>query len=207
MKDNPLSEKQIKELNDISKLPADKQKEKLSSFLKTLNKEQIEFLQKNQGEECIFCSVVSGKIPARKIYEDEKVIALLDIYPASKGHSLVIPKKHYAITAQMSEDEISHIFKVANKVASLLFDEFKCVGTNIIVYNGAGAGQKIPHAAVYVIPRYDKDGLDFLWEPKKVDEKELDDVFKKLKGKIKFEKKVEKIEVKEEEFEEEERTP
>lgn len=204
---NPLSEEQIKTLNEISKLPADKQKEKLNAFLKTLNKEQIEFLQKGQ-QECIFCSVVEGKVTARKIYEDDKVIALLDIYPASKGHSLVIPKKHYAVTGQMSEEEISHMFKVANKVSSLLVDELKAIGTNIMVMNGAGAGQRVPHVAVYVIPRYDKDGLNFLWEPKKTSDKELDEVLKKLKDKVKFEKKVEKAKEPEVvEYEDEERVP
>lgn len=205
---NPLSEKQIKELNDISKLSPDKQKGKLEAFLKTLSKEQIEFLQKGQHEECIFCSVVSGKVPAKKIYEDDKVIALLDIYPASKGHSLVIPKKHYTVTAQMNDEEIAHVFKIANKVAALLFDELKCTGTNIMVYNGASAGQRIQHVAVYVIPRYDKDGLDFLWEPKKADDKELETLAKKLNGKIKLEKKVEKVKEPEiVEDEEEERKP
>lgn len=204
MKDNPLSEEQIKQLNEISKLPAEKQKEKLNAFLKTLNKEQMEFLQKGQ-QECIFCSVVEGKIPAKKIYEDEKVIALLDIYPASKGHSLVIPKKHYVVTGQMSDDEVSHIFKVANKVSSLLVDEMKAIGTNIMVMNGPGAGQRVPHVAVYVIPRYDKDGLNFLWEPKKTSDKELDDVLKKLKDKIKFEQPLKKKVVEETDVEEEER--
>ncbi len=204
---NPLNEKQIKELNEISKLPAEKQKEKLASFLKTLSKEQIEFLQ-GQNNECVFCSVVNGKVPAKKIYEDDKVIALLDIYPASKGHSLVIPKKHYAVTAQMNEEEIAYIFKIANKVASLLFDELKCKGTNLLVYNGAAAGQRVPHVAVYVVPRYDEDGLNFLWEPKKADDKELETLAKKLNGKIKFEKKVEKAKEPEEvEDEDEERTP
>lgn len=208
MKDNPLSEEQIKQLNEISKLTPEKQKGKLEAFLKTLNKEQMEFLQKGQNSECVFCSVVEGKIPAKKLYEDDKVIALLDIYPASKGHSLVIPKKHYVVTGQMSEDEISHMFKVANKVSKVLFDELKASGTNIIVMNGPGAGQRVPHVAVYVIPRYDKDGLNFLWEPKKTSDKELDDVLKKLKDKVKFEQpSLKKKVVEETDVEEEERVP
>ncbi|MDP4012652.1 MAG: HIT domain-containing protein [Candidatus Nanoarchaeia archaeon] len=194
MSENPLTPKQIKTLNDISKLPAEEQRIKLQEFAKTLSPEQLAFLQEKQ-QGCIFCSVAEGKIEAKKLYEDDKVIALLDIRPATRGHALVIPKKHYVVTGQMSDDEVAHIFKIANKVASLLFDELKCAGTNIIVLNGPGSGQRISHVAVYVIPRYEDDGLDFLWKADEVGAEHLDEMYKQLKGKIKFEKK-EKIEKK-----------
>lgn len=209
MNESPLTQKQIKILNEISKLPAEEQRIKLQEFAKTLSPEQLAFLQEKQ-QGCVFCSVTEGKIEAKKLYEDDKVIALLDIRPATRGHALVIPKKHYVVTGQMSDDEIAHIFKIANKLASLLFEELKCAGTNMIVLNGPGSGQRIPHVAVYVIPRYEDDGLNFLWKADEVGTEHLDEVYNKLKGKIKLEKK-EKIEkkakIEEIEAEDEERIP
>lgn len=192
MSDNPLSEEQVKTLNEISQLPPEEQQGKLQEFLKTLSKEQMEFLQQKQGG-CVFCGIAEGKVDAKKIYEDDSVVVILDINPASKGHAIVIPKKHYTVTGQMTDDEVAHLFNVANKLAGMLFHELKSTGTNFIVNNGAGAGQRIPHVAVYVIPRYEDDGLNFAWEPKEADEKELDEIYKKFKGKLRVEEKEKKV--------------
>jgi histidine triad (HIT) family protein len=193
MNENPLTEKQIKTLNEISKLPAEEQQGKLQQLLSTLNEEQTAFLQKGQGQ-CVFCGVASGAIEAKKIYEDDFVVALLDIHPATKGHALVIPKKHYVVTGQMPDSEIAHLFNVANKLSGMLFHELKPTGTNIVVNNGPGAGQRIPHVAVYVIPRYENDGLDLLWQPNEDAAKTLDKMYNQFKGKLRIEEaKVEKI--------------
>ena len=72
-------------------------KEKLNEFLKTLNPEQIEFLKSQQGSQCVFCAITEGKIPAKKVYEDDSLIGALDINPANKGHVILFPKVHSEI--------------------------------------------------------------------------------------------------------------
>jgi len=209
MAEEQLTQEQVEELNKIASLPKEKQQQELSKFLKKLSPGQVEFLKKQQGTSCIFCSIVEGKVPSKVIYEDSQVIAVLDINPATKGHTLVVPKKHYNVTALIPDKEIEHLFKVANRISKELFDNLRAEGTNIFVANGAIAGQTVGHALVHVIPRYKDDGLDFYWEGKKVDEKELEEVKSKLAGKIRLEEekkiKVEKKKI--EKYDEEERIP
>lgn len=212
MAEEQLTEEQIEELNKIANLPKEKQQQELARFLKKLTPGQIEFLKRNQvmgsGGGCIFCSIVEGKVSSKVVYEDGMVLAILDINPASRGHTLVLPKKHYVITAMMPDKEIEHLFKVANKISKELFESLKAEGSNILVANGQIAGQNVGHVVVHVIPRYNGDGLDFGWQGKKMEEKELDEVRKKLAGKITFEQKTEKIEKKKiEKYDEEERLP
>lgn len=193
---NPLSEEQIKKINELSKLPADKQQIELQKFLKTLNPEQVSFLTQNQKGECPFCSIVEGKIPAKKIHEDDFVIAALDIRPANQGHLIVFPKKHYSLTAQMPDNEVAHLFKIANKLATKVFDVVKAEGTNIFLANGYVAGQTAPHVLVHVIPRFQEDNIVFQWEPKKIDNKENDKIIASLKDSIKPEQTIIKEEKK-----------
>ena len=176
---NPFTEEQIKELNEIGKLPPAEQQAKLQAMLSTFNEEQIKFLQdqqksvQEQGNQCPFCLIVEGKIPSQKIYEDDQVLAVLDINPATKGHTLVMPKKHYALTAQMPDGELAHLFMVVNNLAKHLFETMQAEGTNIFLANGAAAGQRAPHVFVHVIPRYKDDGINFEWEGKKAEDEEL----------------------------------
>lgn len=210
MAEEQLTQEQIEELNKIASLPKEKQQEELQKLLKKLSPGQMEFLRKQQGTSCVFCSIVEGKIQSKVIFEDSNVIAVLDINPASRGHVLVVPKKHYLVTALMPDKEIEHLFKVANRISKELFDSLKAEGTNIFVANGAIAGQTVGHAMAHVIPRYKDDGLDFYWEGKKANDKELEEVKNKLKGKIVLEerKEVKKIEKKKiEKYQEEERIP
>ncbi len=196
--DNPLSEEQIKRINEIAKLLPEKQQPELQKFLKTLSKEQIAFLQaQQQGPSCVFCSIAEGKVDSKRVYQDDNVLAVLDINPANLGHTLVFPRKHVEIIAQLNEDEQAHIFKVANKIAAVLFDTLKAEGTNIFVANGPAAGQNTPHALVHVIPRFKDDKLQLTWAGKKASEKDLENIKLKLEGKIKFEEKVLKQEVSE----------
>jgi len=133
-------------------------------------------------EECPFCKIVDGRIPTKKVYEDSTVLAFLDINPASFGHTLVITKKHYANLSQVSDADVSHLFKVVKKITGIL-SEFtqklsgdKLTGVNVMQNNGAPAGQQVPHVHVHIIPRVEKDGVIQPWEPKKFDEKQVDSI-------------------------------
>ncbi len=113
-----------------------------------------------QKEQCIFCQVISGQKPALKVYEDNKVVAILDIGPANKGHVLLMPKEHYSIMPLMPEDLIRHIFKISKGISQALLKAMLVSGTNLFIANGGIAGQQIPHFVVHIIPREKEDGVD-----------------------------------------------
>ena len=109
-------------------------------------------------EDCLFCKIVSGKIPAYKVYEDELVFAFLDIYPASEGHTLVAPKKHFSKFADMNSEDVTSLFEAARKITAAVEKASLADGSNIGINNGEAAGQEIPHVHVHVIPRRKGDG-------------------------------------------------
>ncbi len=126
----------------------------MAEKLKSMSPDQIAQLQK---EQCIFCSIISGKIPAKKIYEDKLMVAILDINPAAKGHLLLIPKNHYMILPHVPDSELAHLFLVAQKLSQSVLRTFKVGGTTIFIANGQVAGQRAQHVMVHVIPRKEGD--------------------------------------------------
>lgn len=144
---------------------------------------------------CEFCQIVEEGSHL-KVYEDEKVLAILNPKPASPGHILVFPRKHYPIIENVPDYEVAYIFRIANKISVAAFESLGMQGTNIIVNNGVAAGQKHSHFAIDIIPRRENDNLILEWEPKKLDEEEMSTVELKLKEQTKeigsFEKEEEK---------------
>lgn len=120
-----------------------------------------EELQEYQKKNCIFCHIIDGKVPSKKVYEDDKVVALLDINPASGGHVLLMPKHHFVVMPQIPDDIISHMFRVSKAVSQALLRALLADGTNIFIANGFAAGQKAQHVIMHIIPRSQDDGLDF----------------------------------------------
>jgi len=144
-------------------------------------------------ESCIICQIVGGKIPSKKIYEDEDCVAILDVNGANPGHSFVIPKEHHPIMERVPDFLVGKLFSVANKVSSAIFESLAIHGTNIFVANGISAGQKVAHFMIHVIPRIEKDRVNLQWTPKQLSEEEMSTVELKLKDSSKdigyFEKK------------------
>jgi histidine triad (HIT) family protein len=124
--------------------------------LKNMSPEELAQFQKQQ---CIFCQIISGKIPSKSIYQDEHCTAILDINPAVKGHVLLIPKEHYAIMPQVPDFIIEHLFVVAKKLSQALLRGLKSSGTNIFIANGQAAGQKSQHFMLHILPRKEGDQL------------------------------------------------
>ena len=139
----------------------------------------------NGAGECPLCAIASGKIASAKVYEDELVVCVLDIFPATKGHLIVVPKKHLSVSTQMDSKLSAHIFEVANRMSGMLFEALGAKGTNILVSNGVAAGQKSDHLVVHVIPRYENDGVNISWKNDKINEEDLKDVFTKIAEKLK----------------------
>jgi len=126
-------------------------------------------------EDCIFCKIVKGEIPSTKLYEDGNVLSFLDIMPASKGHALVVPKKHYHTLLDMPHSELGTIMETVQKVAAAVMSSVDgAEGFNIIQSNKKVAGQVVPHVHFHIIPRSKDDKLNFAWAQGKAEQEELE---------------------------------
>ena len=104
--------------------------------------------------DCIFCKIIAGEVPAEKVYENETVYAMLDISPNSKGHTLVMPKKHIRNILSMEDADCSDLFVHAKKIAVAVKEGLVADGINIAMNNEKAAGQIVFHAHIHIIPRY-----------------------------------------------------
>ncbi|MDE1830226.1 MAG: HIT domain-containing protein [Thaumarchaeota archaeon] len=133
--------------------------------------------------DCIFCSIVSGKIPSRKIYETPKSLAFLDAFPLVRGHVLVIPKAHHVKVQEISPQDNADLFETVQVVAKKI--ERLAPSSLIAVHNGKESGQEVPHVHVHIIPRKQEDGAGpvhsmFAKRPKMTDN-EFDEILDMLK--------------------------
>ena len=105
-------------------------------------------------EDCIFCKIALGEIPAEKVYETPEVLAFLDIRPNNPGHTLVIPKKHYKNVLDIPEDLWISVMKAAHTLAPVIKKSMNADGINITTNNEAAAHQVVLHSHVHIIPRF-----------------------------------------------------
>lgn len=131
-------------------------------------------------DDCIFCKILHGGIPATKVYEDADTAAILDIQPANPGHCLVLPKKHFSGLAETPDEELGGIFAAAKKVARAAVQATGADGFNIIVNNGQTAGQVIFHTHIHVIPRFRDDGHRH-WQKREVPEEQTQEIASKMR--------------------------
>ncbi len=111
--------------------------------------------------DCIFCAIAAGEIPSFKVYEDELSLAYLDINPFSKGHTLVIPKRHSSCLLDTDAETLSAVVVRVRKVAAHLMSALPCDGFNVLQNNGAAAGQTVRHLHFHIVPRYGDEPLVF----------------------------------------------
>lgn len=105
---------------------------------------------------CIFCRIVSGEIPSKKISENDNALAFMDAFPLTRGHLIIIPKKHRKRLQDMVTAEVSDVFELAAKLISRT--DALSGSTLLAIHNGPYAGQEIPHVHVHLVPRYVNDG-------------------------------------------------
>lgn len=122
------------------------------------------------SEECIFCGIVDGEIPAYDLYEDDQVLAFLDVNPVAEGHALVIPKAHHERLTDLDAETTAAVFNAAREVAGALEAAFDPDGFNLLQSNGAAAGQEVFHSHVHVVPRNEGDGISFEFDQNDLDE-------------------------------------
>ncbi len=135
--------------------------------------------------DCIFCKIVQGKIPTRKIMETEKTLAFLDAFPLTKGHTLVIPKNHYVKIQEMKKEDNIDLFDTVRVMVGRT--ERLASSSLIAIHNGKESGQEVPHVHVHIIPRNTSDGAGpvhsmFRQRPKLTDS-EFEDLAQKLRDK------------------------
>ncbi len=115
--------------------------------------------------DCIFCKIVNGEIPAAKVFENDHVVAFLDISQVTKGHTLIIPKIHKENLYELTPEISSELFKVAPKIANAIKEAYQPVGLNLVNNNGEKAGQSVFHFHMHLIPRYGEgDGFGAVWK-------------------------------------------
>ena len=112
---------------------------------------------------CIFCKIANGEIPAATVYEDEDFRAILDLGPASKGHTLILPKKPAANLFELPEETAKKVLPLAIKLGARLEEGLHAEGLNVVQNNGEAAGQTVMHFHVHLIPRYKNDTVDVKW--------------------------------------------
>ncbi|MEQ2525614.1 HIT family protein [Bacillaceae bacterium CLA-AA-H227] len=115
--------------------------------------------------DCIFCKIVKGEIPSAKVFENEHVVAFLDISQVTKGHTLVIPKIHKENVYELTPDIAKNLFEVVPKIANALKATYNPVGLNLLNNNGEEAGQSVFHYHMHLLPRYGEgDGFGAVWK-------------------------------------------
>jgi histidine triad (HIT) family protein len=123
-------------------------------------------------EDCIFCQIIEKKIPSYILFENDKTLAFLDIFPVSKGHTIVIPKNHYNNLEDITVTELTELFRTVKKISNLIYRKIKVEGYNILQNNFRAAGQVINHFHVHIIPRSKEDGKFRLLIPREQSKEE-----------------------------------
>ena len=131
--------------------------------------------------DCIFCKIVAGEIPGQKVQEDEHTIAFMDLNPWTRGHALVIPRRHSRNLYDVPEDDLAHTAAAAKRLAVRMRDRLGCDGINLLNSAEPAAWQTIFHFHVHVIPRYADDPLQLPTRPERADPGELEKVAQELR--------------------------
>ena len=131
-------------------------------------------------DNCIFCKIISGEIPSATVYEDDEFKVILDRFPGNIGHTLILPKKHYADIFEIDEETAGKLFKLAVKVAKNMKKVLNLEAMNLVQNNGAMAGQTVPHFHLHLIPRYKDDQVSVTWKQLDLTDEQIEEVRKKL---------------------------
>ena len=133
-------------------------------------------------DDCIFCKIAAGELPAEIVQEDEHTIAFMDINPWTRGHALVIPRNHSRNLYDAPDEDLEHTVTAAKRLAIRMRDTLGCDGINLLNSCEAAAWQTVFHLHVHVIPRYVDDPLRLPGQPREPEEGELAEVAAKLRG-------------------------
>jgi histidine triad (HIT) family protein len=133
-------------------------------------------------DDCIFCKIVAGELPARKVDEDEHTIAFMDLNPWTRGHALVIPREHTRNLYEAPDEVLEHTIVASKRLALRMRDRLGCDGVNLLNSCEPAAWQTVFHLHIHVIPRYEDDPLRLPGQPTEPSDDELDAVAEELRG-------------------------
>ena len=125
------------------------------------------------ADDCLFCGIVAGDVPAQIVDSDEHTVAFMDINPATRGHALVVPRNHSTDLMEISDEDLSNTMVAAKRLAQRMRDVLEPAGFNILNSCGSAAWQTIYHFHIHVIPRYEDDPLKLPWVPGPGDEEKI----------------------------------
>ena len=131
---------------------------------------------KMKDENCIFCKIANGEIPSRTLYEDDDFRVIMDLAPATKGHSLILPKNHYKNVYEIADETAAKVLPLAKKMATLMTEKLGADGFNIVQNNNEVAGQTVFHFHVHLIPRYNDDNQSLVMKPQEMTDAQLDEI-------------------------------
>ena len=135
-------------------------------------------------DNCIFCKIANGEIPAATLYEDENFRVILDLGPASKGHALILPKFHAANIYELPDEMAAKVMILSKKIATAMTEALKCDGFNIVQNNGECAGQTVFHFHMHLIPRYKGDNVGITWNPGELTDEDKEEILSKVKAQL-----------------------
>ena len=134
--------------------------------------------------DCIFCRIIAGELPCAKVYENELVISFLDVNPINAGHTLVLPKRHYATLFEISEEDLQACTAASQKIATAVYKATKASGLNFFQNNYRSAGQRVDHVHFHLIPRFYQDNFWSSWPSKPYPQGGLSKVLKEIKAEL-----------------------
>ena len=130
---------------------------------------------------CIFCKIINHEIPSSIVYEDDDVLAILDISQVTRGHTLVMPKKHFANIIEADEETVQKCVSVAKRLAEQIVRNTGASGVNVLTNCGESAGQSVDHLHFHIIPRYDENDAIVI-KFRESEQQDLGEVLKTVKG-------------------------
>lgn len=136
------------------------------------------------AQDCIFCKIASGQIPALKIFEDDVVVAFIDIGPISEGHTLVVPRQHVERVHSCPPELLGKVWTRLDKIASAVASAMDSDGYNVLCNNGRAAGQVVEHLHFHIIPRRTGDGVFTQWPSFKYPQGKAETIAEKIKSKL-----------------------
>jgi histidine triad (HIT) family protein len=135
----------------------------------------------NRPEDCLFCGIVAGKIPSQTVDSDERTMSFMDINPATRGHALVVPKRHSTDLMDVSDEDLTASIAAARRLARRMNEVLKPDGFNVLNASRPAAWQTVFHFHLHVIPRYEDDPLKLPWIPRGGDEDEIAAIAEELR--------------------------
>jgi histidine triad (HIT) family protein len=136
------------------------------------------------NQDCIFCKIIKKQVPASVLLETEDTLAFLDIRPLNMGHTLIIPKNHYAEIFDIPENELCQVYKIAKQMAVAVKKATMADGITVIQQNGRAAGQDIFHLHVHVVPRFQGENLPKFSDLNIIEREKLEEMAMKIKEKL-----------------------